>query len=145
MTGMKQGTGDDPFAEDDEPTVDSPDTEPELENTTASETSPSRNSTADSDTRTRTTSRDEAAEQTASTSIPYIFKRDSVQEDRERVPLFLMEETKGAERKLKADLEEELDDNVALTDIREATYLVGMNHLSEVVSQLEDWGYDYED
>lgn len=73
--------------------------------------------------------------------IPYKLRRDSVQDGRKRVPLFLQDETKADERDVLRELEDRFDDNVSLTDLREALILVGMGRLDEVEDQLEQWGY----
>lgn len=135
MTGMKEGAGENPFAEDPEPTASeteketnsidtepSPETEPETESATSfgSETQQS---------------------QRQSIQIPYKFRRDGVQDGRDRVPLFLQPETKRAERDTLRELEKRFDDDVSLTDLREALMMVGLNHLDEVEEQLEEWGH----
>jgi hypothetical protein len=73
--------------------------------------------------------------------IPYKFRRDGVQDGRDRVPLFLQPETKRAERDALRELEERFDDDVSLTDLREALVMVGLDHREEVEAQLEAWGY----
>ncbi|WP_336023748.1 hypothetical protein [Halobellus salinisoli] len=123
MTGMKQGAGENPFAEDadsdDDPNmdadVDSESPDPESEQSTETEREPMR--------------------------IPYKYRRDGVQEGRNRVPLFLQPETKTAERETLRDLEDHFGDSVSLTDLREALVLVGLEHADEVEAQLEEWGY----
>lgn len=126
MTGMKEGAGEDPFAEEDESAEPEPDSD-------ADDTDPSTSSV------TETTERQSTAEQQM--QIPYKFRRDGVQDGRDRVPLFLKEETKRAERDALRELEERFDDNVSLTDLREALVKTGLEHLDEVESQLEGWGY----
>lgn len=75
------------------------------------------------------------------TQIPYILRRDSVQDNRDRYPLFLQEDTKHDEREALHDLENTLDDDVSLTDLREALILVGLANLDDVEQQLASWGY----
>ncbi len=123
MTGMKEGAGEDPFADDevvdDEPDVDVMDTESKPES-----------------------QQNEAVDDTERTmQIPYKYRRDSVQEGRDRVPLFLQPKTKTAERDAMRELEGRFDDSVSLTDLREALVMVGLEHLDETESMLEDWGY----
>lgn len=74
-------------------------------------------------------------------SIPYKFRRDGVQDGRDRVPLFLKPDTKSAERDALRELEERFDADVSLTDLREALVMVGLEHLDEVEGELEEWGY----
>jgi len=126
MTGMKEGAGEDPFASND----DSPD----VEEPTATETTATESET----TETETTA---SSRQQRSMQIPYKFRRDGVQDGRERVPLFLQSETKSAERDAQRELEDRFDDDVSLTDLREALMKAGLDHLDEVEAHLEEWGY----
>lgn len=114
MTGMKKGAGEDPFAEDSGASTEPEETEDEAED-------------------------DENVAR--SMQIPYKFRRDGVQDGRSRVPLFLQSETKAAERDALRELEDRFDDDVSLTDLREALVMVGLEHLDEAEEQLESWGY----
>jgi hypothetical protein len=131
---MKEGAGEDPFAEED----DSAESEPE---------SPEQPTTGDSgkstDSTTEANSVDDQARsgQQRTIQIPYKFRRNGVQDGRNRVPLFLQKETKSAERDALRELEDRFDDDVSLTDLREALVQVGLQHLDEVESGLEEWGY----
>lgn len=133
MTGMKQGAGENPFAENSDtdkeqsPTADDkPDNETQL---------------TDVDSENSGIARSENRGSSQPMQIPYKFRRDGVQDGRDRVPLFLHSDTKSAERDALRELEEQFDSNVSLTDLREALVISGLNHLDEVKTQLEDWGY----
>jgi hypothetical protein len=119
MTGMKKGAGEDPFANDSDSDNNTPDneatTEPETTEMTETTTQPSQ--------------------------IPMIFRRDSVQDGRDRYPLFLQTETKREERDALRELEDRFETDISLTDMREALILVGLSELNDVESQLRDWGY----
>lgn len=136
MTGMKEGAGENPFADDSDPTdsavdeqasTDAPKeiSEPQVDTT---------DKTADSHPSTQNKSQEQIR-------IPYKFRRDSVQDGRDRVPLFLQPDTKTAEREALRELEERFGDNVSLTDLREALVKVGLDHLDETEESLEEWGY----
>ncbi|WP_226042854.1 hypothetical protein [Natrinema sp. DC36] len=127
MTGMKEGAGEDPFASSDEST----DT---TEETTTTETATSESETVE-------TESTQSSRQRRSMQIPYKFRRDGVQDGRERVPLFLQSETKNSERDAQRELEDRFDDDVSLTDLREALMKAGLDHLDEVEAHLEEWGY----
>ena len=132
MTGMKEGAGEDPFAEDTK--VSEKDSEP----------SPGpyeTNESQDKTTNTSTESKDNQPTTQEQLQIPYKYRRDSVQDGRDRVPLFLQPETKTAEREALRELEERFDDNISLTDLREALVKVGLEHLDETEQSLEEWGY----
>ena len=127
MTGMKQGAGEDPFADDDGPAdMDSAE------------------EAGVSDTQTSAKSREKTANHRQSSQqmrIPYKFRRDGVQDGRDRVPLFLQGDSKRAERDALREIEQRFDSNVSLTDLREALVRVGLEHLDEVEIELEEWGY----
>jgi hypothetical protein len=120
MTGMKEGAGEDPFADDDA----TDDSGPQYG--------------ADADTGASGTA---DADGSSAPRIPYKFRRDGVQDGRDRVPLFLQPETKRGERDARRELEDRFDDAVSLTDLREALVIVGLDHLDEVETHLESWGY----
>ena len=128
MTGMKEGAGEDPFAEDTEAS------EPSLDQY---ESEKSQNKLIN----TPTESKDNQPATQEQLQIPYKYRRDSVQDGRDRVPLFLQPETKTAEREALRELEERFDDNISLTDLREALVKVGLEHLDETEQSLEEWGY----
>jgi hypothetical protein len=136
MTGMKEGAGEDPFAEETDSTESK---SAERPNTGETRTGDSRES-ADSTVETGMDDQRSSREQQA-IRIPYKFRRNGVQDGRNRVPLFLQEDTKRAERDALRELEGRFDDDVSLTDLREALMQVGLDHLDEVESGLEEWGY----
>jgi hypothetical protein len=136
MTGMKEGAGEDPFAEETDSTESK---SAERPNTGETRTGDSRES-ADSTVETGMDDQRSSREQQA-IRIPYKFRRNGVQDGRNRVPLFLQEDTKRAERDAIRELEGRFDDDVSLTDLREALVQVGLDHLDEVESGLEEWGY----
>lgn len=129
MTGMKEGAGEDPFASDSPSTQSNSEEEPE-----GTDTEPASNPTTESDA-------NRESGQDRSVRIPYKFRRDGVQDGRERVPLFLKPDTKSAERDALRELEERFDENVSLTDLREGLVKAGLEHLDEVEGHLEEWGY----
>jgi hypothetical protein len=133
MTGMKEGAGEDPFAEDPGPTSADPDDQSSTESSASAD---------EADSSDAADSTDAASDQaTQSIQIPYKFRRDGVQDGRNRVPLFLHEETQTAERDALRELEDRFGDDVSLTDLREGLVKAGLQHLDEVETQLEEWGY----
>ena len=123
MNGMKEGAGEDPFA----------DNESDSSNPTEQE------KTGDTNAESKATDARQTGQQQI--QIPYKFRRDGVQDGRSRVPLFLQEDTKRAERDALRELEERFNNNVSLTDLREALVKVGLQHLDEAEDNLEQWGY----
>jgi len=126
MTGMKDGAGEDPFAED---------------RTTDTDDSSDPTTDDSPDTSTGTSTDDSAGEGRQQMQIPYKYRRDGVQDGRDRVPLFLQPETKRAERDALREFEDRFGDDVSLTDLREALVRVGLERLDEVEGELEEWGY----
>jgi len=128
MTGMKEGAGEDPFESSETPTEST------------------QESRDESSSKVESKPEDENAGSTDSTDrqaiqIPYKFRRNGVQDGRDRVPLFLQSDTKSDERDAQRELEDRFDDDVSLTDLREAVMKVGLDHLDEVEAHLEEWGY----
>ena len=131
---MKEGAGEDPFASDDDT-----DSGPALDEPSVDE-SPTR--TEDQPEHTTTDSNEcHGSDQQQSLQIPYKFRRDGVQDGRDRVPLFIQEDIKSNERDAQRELEDRFDDDVSLTDLREAVMKAGLQHLDEVEANLEEWGY----
>jgi DNA segregation ATPase FtsK/SpoIIIE-like protein len=127
---MKEGADENPFADDDEEsdeTNSKPKRSAERDQQSSSDDEPNE-----------TESRQRGQRQM---QIPYKFRRDGVQDGRNRVPLFLQKETKDGEREAQRELEDRFDDDVSLTDLREALVMVGLDHLDEVEGQLREWGY----
>lgn len=125
MTGMKEGAGEDPFAS----------------NSTTSDDSDQTETDVSSEKTATTPDTDQTEESRSSIQIPYKFRRDGVQDGRDRVPLFLKSDTKQDERDALRELEARFEDDVSLTDLREGLVKVGLDHLDEVERQLEEWGY----
>ena len=130
MTGMKEGAGEDPFADD--PDDDAESTASSTDRSTASDPEMEGGSEPEQESET---------DEDESMTIPYKFRRDSVQDGRDRVPLFLQPETKTAEREAMRELEDRFDGSVSMTDLREALVKVGLDNLDETEATLEEWGY----
>src|SRR6056297_2205344 len=130
MTGMKEGAGEDPFADDTDDEAES--TASSTDRSTASDPAMEGGSEPEPE---------PGADQDRSMAIPYKFRRDSVQDGRDRVPLFLQPETKTAEREAMRELEDRFDGSVSMTDLREALVKVGLDNLDETEATLEEWGY----
>jgi hypothetical protein len=130
MTGMKEGAGENPFADD-------------IEESDKTDSEPKRSAEHDRQSSSDGESNEIESGQRSQRQmqIPYKFRRDGVQDGRNRVPLFLQKETKDGEREAQRELEDRFDDDVSLTDLREALVMVGLDHLDEVEGQLREWGY----
>lgn len=128
---MKEGAGEDPFAEDDQ----------SAPGETAADDAPRSEPVGDRSSQSGHSSGSGQAGSQQTMSIPYKLRRNGVKDGRDRVPLFLQPETKRGEREARRTLEDRIDDDVSLTDLREALVRTGLEHLDEVEGQLEEWGY----
>lgn len=131
---MKEGTGGDPFADDPVNTDDTPSeaaTETAAAETgtdpTNAEMQPSRPDTDDG----------------SRNSLPYIYQRETVKEDRDQVPFFLRDHVQKLEDEFIEELEDRLDTNVYKADAREVALEIAFEtRVDEAVDRLRDWGYD---
>lgn len=88
---------------------------------------------------------DVGGDDTASSDIPWILRRNSITDGRERtVQLHLQEETTNVQRTQKSIIESRLGESVRKADLREAALLVGLQRTDDVVEVLEEWGYALE-
>lgn len=146
MDGMKPGSGDDPFADDDDIDEESEDdllddADEEAATTPLEEDEGVTTPTPDPTSTATPGVPDHPSEESA--TLPWIHRRDGVKDDRDHKTIHYTEHTvKRERRELRPALEEELGDDVELTDAREAAYLVGMDHVDEVATVLREWGYD---
>ena len=124
---MKQGTGEDPFA--DEPAAD--DTE------VASPPPTPTDSVEDTDIDAQ------AATDADEDEVAWAVRRSSVKSDREMHPFYAQESTIQREKEVKQIVEEQLGYDVYLTDFREAAHLEGLSNPAGIAEVLEDWGCKY--
>ena len=157
MGGMKSGSGDDPFADDESDDQDDgvdddhgadadgtagDDPFATAASTTADEastSSPAETSSTDALPGVPDHPGDEEHQ------LPWIHRRDGVKDDRSHKTIHYTEHTlKRERRELLGAVEDELGEDVELTDAREAAYLVGMDHTDEIAEVLREWGYGIE-
>lgn len=132
---MKQGSADDPFADD---ATDE-----------SAETTEATASVSETNSKIRSTdiAQDEAPSerdltaQTNRQSLPYIHARDGVKDGRTQRPVFLREHIEDGIDELLAQMEAELDEDVYKTDLTEAAMAVAQEHPELVLAKLEEWGY----
>lgn len=160
MSGFKSGaSGDDPFGSGTESddgggedettdaragTGQSPETgsssEPDAESSPDPGAESESKPTVDGD-----STSDSAATEPIGGGLPWIYKRDSISDDRPKtVQLHLQESTLDRQRESRRNLESELGESVKKADLREAALLVGMTRIDEVADVLRSWGYDFE-
>lgn len=126
MTGFKEGaSADDPLADDEQ----------------ESDQQANRERTIDKDPETGLES--PSRQESQSMALPWLYERNSITDGRARtVQLHLQQSTLDQEHDALRDVP--INETVQKADLREAAYLVGLQHLDEVGAQLEDWGYDFE-
>jgi hypothetical protein len=126
MTGFKSGaSNDDPLASE------------ETDQDELKESSDLSTSVTEPETESTSTAN------TGSTTLPWLYRRNSITDGREKtVQLHLQQSTLDAEHEALRDVP--IQETIQKADLREAAYLVGMQHLDEIAEQLRQWGYDYE-
>mgnify|MGYP000129703136 CR=1 FL=1 len=139
MTGMKEGTGSDPFAED----IDETDSEEPSEGTGSRGDSvlEEQSEPVESD---PSTGASEQSGRPSKADIPYIFRRDRVTDERTLHSFYLREMYEEVEEEARHGVQQRLGENVPKADLREAMLLVAARDLDAVADELREWGYDME-
>lgn len=135
---MKQGSTDDPFADDD--VLD----EEESTDTTAASGTDTTDQRERTTTDRTTTERSSSGGQPARQSLPYIHSRDGVKDGRTQRPVFLRDHVEAGIDDLVAEMERELGEDVYKTDVTEAAMVVAQEHPELVLETLEEWGYGWD-
>jgi hypothetical protein len=77
--------------------------------------------------------------------LPWKYRRENARDGRPKTKqIHLQPSTARQEDTFRGAVQNELEEDVELTDLREAALLVAMEHVDEVADQLREWGYDYE-
>lgn len=140
--GMKPGSGDDPFADDEDDVDDESGSDPFDESDEpvkpTSQTDSERPSPSDPMPRVPEHPGD------VDSRLPWIHRRDGVKDDRAPKTIHYTDHTLEREDELQDALETALGEDVSMTDAREAAYLVGLDRIDDVADVLREWGYDVE-
>lgn len=142
MTGMKEGAGSDPFADD--PGTDSTDDDAESGAEGADDTERAGEDAGGSD-REHSQGDDQRAPVQPG-ELPYKHARDTVKEGRKQTPIFLKPEN-DEERipELIRELEDRFDgEHVYRTDVLEAAVEVAAENPDLMERKLGKWGYGWE-
>ena len=132
---MKQGSADDPFADDASEETEA-EIEPELE--TGSQGTETDLAVTETDVSTGTTASSQ------NRSLPYIHSRDGVKDGRTQRPIFLRDHIEAGIDDLLTQMEEEFGEDVYKTDITEAAMAVAQENPSLVREKLDEWGYGWD-
>jgi hypothetical protein len=129
---MKQGSTDDPFAEEPESGPDGDEQPP------ASEEQNSQDATEDPVSRQSTDH-----SQTQKQSLPYIHARDGVKDGRTQRPVFFRDHVEEGIDDLVDEMEDEFGETVYKTDITEAAMVIAEKNPELLLAKLEEWGYGW--
>ena len=145
---MKQGSADDPFADEstgDEPTeTDSPaDTQSGKGPQEESDPTPQTHHTTD-DSEASNLTQSDAGSPTQQRSLPYIHSRDGVKDGRTQRPVFLRAHIEEGIDQLLDKMEAEIGEDVYKTDVTEAAMAVAQENPELVQAKLEEWGYGWQ-
>ncbi|AQL44616.1 hypothetical protein BV210_17745 (plasmid) [Halorientalis sp. IM1011] len=144
---MKQGSTDDPFAEAPDTGDKSEPTEPDSSDE-QSEDTPNRGESGSVPTQTERTGteRDDSSETSFSRTLPYIYKRDAVKENRSQRPVYLREYNETRIPELVDAVAAALGEEVTKTDVLEAAMETAIENPDQVADILrtERYGYDWE-
>jgi len=137
MTGFKEGAASSGLGGDDEETDEDDETGNQLQEEVRSEREQTQGPGLISNDGTPASSSSETTE------IPWIYRRSGITDGREKtVQLHLQQSTLEDEVTQLSEIEDLVGEPVKKADLREAAYLVGLNHLGEVTDHLREWGYD---
>lgn len=145
---MKQGSADDPFADEPEDSDsagdESSDTSPSTDRS-RDDVSPSTDGSREDLSSSAETSPDsetvEREPDTQQRSLPYIHARDGVKDGRTQRPVFLRDHVEAGIDELVARMEADLGEDVYKTDVTEAAMAVAEENPQLVLAKLEEWGY----
>jgi len=135
MTGMKSGSGDDLWGDNEDDDSDA--------NTEQTE---SQEEAGSSPTDPRTHTEETLSQDTTSESQPYIVRRalqdKGIQFERdERLTFFVHDDVARGENDLVADMESRLGRDVPVIDVREAVYRAALENEEDVLAELLAMGY----
>lgn len=125
MTTMKDGPGDDPFADDDS-----------ADETAAADTD---------DSQADTTVQTKQIDGSAMPDYPYVLRRDTVKDERAEIVAYLRDEYRDGEDEILDDVADEMgisSRDVSKFDLREAMWELAKRHPDEMAEILLGWGYD---
>jgi hypothetical protein len=136
---MKQGSADDPFAEDPDDCECEPDEDDE-----SAEAEPEPLGGPQRP-RPRITSRSQPPTPSERRgSLPYIHSRDGVKDKRTQRPVFLRDHIEKGIDELVSEMEDEFGGDVYKTDVTEAAMAIAQEHPELVLAKLEEWGYGWD-
>ncbi|MDS0261219.1 hypothetical protein NDI56_17605 [Haloarcula sp. S1CR25-12] len=142
---MKQGSADDPFADEapDEAAGDAEtDADSGLTDGPATESDSTDGPATDSGLASPETSPADTLS-SQSRSLPYIHSRDGVKDGRTQRPVFLRDHIEAGIDDLVTQMEAEFGEDVYKTDVTEAAMAIAEERPELVREKLDEWGYGW--
>jgi hypothetical protein len=148
---MKTGTGNDPFADDEESDADESDADQvserdrSLEGGSGEDAADTVPSEGRSESELPAGALEEGATDDPTEKYPYAIRRDSVKEGRKSVMFELRDEYRGVDEDIREVLAErwgKAERDIAITDVREAMVAISDRHIDEIAAVMEEWGCD---
>jgi hypothetical protein len=143
---MKTGTGNDPFADDEESDDDQMSgRDRALEGGSGEDTDDTVPSEGRSESELSAETPEEGATDDSTEKYPYAIRRDSVKEGRKSVMFELRDEYRGVDEDIREVLAErwgKAERDIAITDVREAMVAISDRHIDEIATVMEEWGCD---
>lgn len=141
---MKQGSTDDPFADDPMDTADerTDETAAESESTTTETSTTVKTSTTNESEGTGAS--EPATDDTKSPSLPYIYRRDTVKDDRSQTAIYLRDTVEDDIDGFLEAVEDDLGEDISKLDAMEAAIVIAQENPGLVADKLREWGYDWE-
>lgn len=151
---MKQGSTDDPFADDGDAGADTERDESRAADTDGQQhvaTSPPADDSGLEDSGLDDSGLDESNPDEQADDdgagpgrLPYIYARESVKDGRQQRPIFLRDEVEDGIPELVGELETVFGENVYRTDVMEAAVEIAQEHPDLVADKLGEWGYGWD-
>ena len=129
---MKQGSADDPFAE-----------EPESGSEDDEQGQDAETQDVDGTAEESVSAQSITHSQTQKQSLPYIHARDGVKYGRTQRPVFLRDHVEDGIDDLVDEMEDEFGETVYKTDVTEAAMVIAEENPELLLAKLEEWGYGW--
>lgn len=143
---MKTGTGNDPFADDEETANEgTSERDPLPENESDEDSTEAVQAEGMSGGEAPAGALEEEATDDSTEKYPYAIRRDSVKEGRKSVMFELRDEYRGIDEDIRETLAEQwgkAERDIAITDVREAMVAISDQHVDEIAAVMEEWGCD---
>lgn len=143
---MKPNAEPDPFDDNNEEDVEAETTDPaETADPFATDPTDSELASTDMNESQSETSGQESTQSDSTREMPYVLTRDTVKDGRKEIQFYLREDYRNLDERVQRSVEEELDLDLPITDVREAMVRVAAEHSNEVAEILRKDGYKFKE